>query len=184
MRRSPSWSITQPAAATRPCKSRWKASRACWKRRWIGSARCWSTSRHERAGPPQARIGSPRGVWGSYPRRTAVRRRPRLAARPPEGGSGAVANNRPPREGGGAARAVGKPGGSMIRTVLRMGDPRLWQPSKPVEAFNTPTLDSLLADLRDTMAAENGAGLAAPQIGVPLQVVIFGFAENPRYPDA
>jgi peptide deformylase len=72
----------------------------------------------------------------------------------------------------------------MIRSVLRMGDPRLWQPSAPVDAFGTPALDSLLADLRDTMAAENGAGLAAPQIGVPLQVVIFGFAENPRYPDA
>jgi len=72
----------------------------------------------------------------------------------------------------------------MIRNVLRMGDPRLWLPSNAVEAFGTPALDSLLADLRDTMAAENGAGLAAPQIGVPLQVVIFGFAENPRYPDA
>jgi len=73
---------------------------------------------------------------------------------------------------------------SMIRDVLRMGDPRLLQPSRPVAAFNTPELDALLADLRDTMAAQNGAGLAAPQIGVPLQVVIFGFADNPRYPDA
>ena len=72
----------------------------------------------------------------------------------------------------------------MIRDVLRMGDPRLLQPSQPVDAFNTPGLDALLADLRDTMAAQNGAGLAAPQIGVPLQVVIFGFADNPRYPDA
>ena len=65
-----------------------------------------------------------------------------------------------------------------------MGDPRLLQPSQRVDAFNTPELDALLADLRDTMAAQNGAGLAAPQIGVPLQVVIFGFADNPRYPDA
>ena len=73
---------------------------------------------------------------------------------------------------------------SMIRDVLRMGDPRLLQPSQPVAAFNTPELDALLDDLRETMAAQNGAGLAAPQIGVPLQVVIFGFAENPRYPDA
>ena len=73
---------------------------------------------------------------------------------------------------------------SMIRDVLRMGDPRLLQPSRPVAAFNTPELDALLVDLRETMAAQNGAGLAAPQIGVPLQVVIFGFAENPRYPDA
>ena len=73
---------------------------------------------------------------------------------------------------------------SMIRDVLRMGDPRLLQPSQPVAAFNTPELDALLVDLRETMVAQNGAGLAAPQIGVPLQVVIFGFAENPRYPDA
>jgi peptide deformylase len=65
-----------------------------------------------------------------------------------------------------------------------MGDPRLLQPSQRVDAFNTPELDALLTDLRDTMAAQNGAGLAAPQIGVPLQVVIFGFADNPRYPDA
>jgi peptide deformylase len=72
----------------------------------------------------------------------------------------------------------------MIRDVLRMGDPRLLQPSLPVSAFDTPELEALLVDLRDTMAAQNGAGLAAPQIGVPLQVVIFGFADNPRYPDA
>ena len=72
----------------------------------------------------------------------------------------------------------------MIRAVLRMGDPRLWQRSAPVERFGTPELDALLADLRDTMAAHNGAGLAAPQIGVPLQVVIFGVERNPRYPDA
>jgi peptide deformylase len=72
----------------------------------------------------------------------------------------------------------------MIRDVLRMGDPRLLQPSQRVDAFNTPELDALLTDLRDTMAAQNGAGLAAPQIGVPLQVVIFGFADNPRYPEA
>ncbi|MEP7181874.1 MAG: peptide deformylase [Betaproteobacteria bacterium] len=65
-----------------------------------------------------------------------------------------------------------------------MGDPRLWQPSAPVEGFGTPELDALVADLRDTMAAQNGAGLAAPQIGVPLQVVIFGVEANPRYPDA
>ena len=72
----------------------------------------------------------------------------------------------------------------MIRGVLRMGDPRLLQPSAPVTAFGTPELAALLADLRDTMAAENGAGLAAPQIGVALQVVIFGVERNPRYPDA
>jgi len=72
----------------------------------------------------------------------------------------------------------------MIREILRMGDPRLWQPSAPVERFATPELAALLQDLRDTMDASNGAGLAAPQIGVPLQVVIFGVERNSRYPDA
>ncbi len=72
----------------------------------------------------------------------------------------------------------------MIRDVLRMGEPRLWQRSAPVTQFATPELYALLADLRDTMAALNGAGLAAPQIGVPLQVVIFGVERSPRYPDA
>jgi peptide deformylase len=72
----------------------------------------------------------------------------------------------------------------MIRDVLRMGDPRLWQVSAPVARFPSPGLDALLADLRDTMAAQNGAGLAAPQIAVPLRVVIFGVESNPRYPDA
>ena len=72
----------------------------------------------------------------------------------------------------------------MIRDVLRMGDPRLLQRSAPVEAFGTPELEALLADLRDTMTAMNGAGIAAPQIAVPLQVVIFGVERNPRYPDA
>ena len=71
----------------------------------------------------------------------------------------------------------------MIRDVLRMGDPRLLAPSRPVTDFGAE-LERLLVDLRDTMAAQNGAGLAAPQIGVPLQVVIFGFVDNPRYPDA
>ena len=69
----------------------------------------------------------------------------------------------------------------MIREVLRMGDPRLWQKSLPVTNF--PELEDLLRDLRDTMAHLNGAGLAAPQIGVPLRVVIFGVTANPRYPD-
>ncbi len=70
----------------------------------------------------------------------------------------------------------------MIRDVLRMGDPRLWQKSLPVEKFGTPELLDLLEDMRDTMAHLNGAGLAAPQIGVPLRVVIFGVTANPRYP--
>ena len=71
----------------------------------------------------------------------------------------------------------------MIREVLRMGDPRLWQVSVPVRQFGSPELDQLLQDMRDTMAHLNGAGLAAPQIGVGLRVVIFGVHANPRYPD-
>jgi peptide deformylase len=70
----------------------------------------------------------------------------------------------------------------MIRDVLRMGDPRLWQKSLPVTNFKDPALKELLADMRDTMAHLNGAGLAAPQIGVLLRVVIFGITANPRYP--
>jgi peptide deformylase len=71
----------------------------------------------------------------------------------------------------------------VIREVLRMGDPRLWQKSLPVTRFNTKELSELLQDMRDTMAHLNGAGLAAPQIGVLLRVVIFGVTANPRYPD-
>lgn len=65
-----------------------------------------------------------------------------------------------------------------------MGDPRLLQTSAEVNSFGTHELDSLIQDLRDTMAYQNGAGLAAPQIGVPLRVVIFGVTNNPRYPHA
>ena len=65
-----------------------------------------------------------------------------------------------------------------------MGDPRLLERARPVEQFDTPELRALLADMQDTMNALNGAGLAAPQIGVGLQVVIFGVEHNPRYPDA
>ena len=70
----------------------------------------------------------------------------------------------------------------MIRPVLRMGDPRLLAKASPVEDFHSEELKQLLADMRDTMAHLNGAGLAAPQIGVGLRVVIFGVTENPRYP--
>jgi peptide deformylase len=70
----------------------------------------------------------------------------------------------------------------LIREVLRMGDPRLWQKSLPVSQLNTKELDELLRDMRDTMAHLDGAGLAAPQIAVPLRVVIFGVTANPRYP--
>lgn len=71
-----------------------------------------------------------------------------------------------------------------VRTVLRMGDPRLLKASHPVERYNTPELHALITDLDDTMKALNGAGLAAPQIGVALQVALFGVEYNPRYPDA
>jgi len=65
-----------------------------------------------------------------------------------------------------------------------MGDPCLLQPARRVDQFGTPELEALLQDMQDTMAALNGAGLAAPQIGVSLQVVIFGVEHSPRYPDA
>ena len=71
----------------------------------------------------------------------------------------------------------------MIREVLKMGDPRLLDRARPVERFDTPDLHQLVADLRDTMAHLNGAGLAAPQIGVGLRVVLFGVQANPRYPN-
>ena len=71
-----------------------------------------------------------------------------------------------------------------IHTILKMGDPRLLRIAQPVREFDTPELHALVADLFDTMEAADGAGLAAPQIGVDLQVVIFGFARNQRYPDA
>jgi peptide deformylase len=72
-----------------------------------------------------------------------------------------------------------------VRDILRMGDPRLLRFAQPVTGFPSADLDALVADLWQTMAAANGAGLAAPQIGVDLQVVVFGSdAPNPRYPDA
>jgi len=69
-----------------------------------------------------------------------------------------------------------------IRPVLKMGDPRLLQPAAPVREFGMPALEALLADMHDTMESLDGAGLAAPQIGVGLQLVIFGVKGNPRYP--
>jgi peptide deformylase len=72
-----------------------------------------------------------------------------------------------------------------IHPILKMGDSRLLRVAQPVTAFDTPELHRLVADMDATMAAANGAGLAAPQIGVDLQLVIFGTgAPNPRYPDA
>ncbi len=70
-----------------------------------------------------------------------------------------------------------------VRRVLKMGDPLLYRKAEPVRGFNTPELDALIADMFDTMAALNGAGLAAPQIGVPQRAVIFSVESNPRYPD-
>ena len=71
-----------------------------------------------------------------------------------------------------------------VRDILKMGDPRLLRMAEPVREFDTPELHALIADMFDTMHAANGAGLAAPQIGVNLQVVIYGFKQNARYPDA
>jgi peptide deformylase len=71
-----------------------------------------------------------------------------------------------------------------VREILKMGDPRLLRVAPPVTRFDTPELHALVADMFDTMEAANGAGLAAPQIGVDLQLVIFGFNRNERYPEA
>lgn len=71
-----------------------------------------------------------------------------------------------------------------VREILKMGDERLLRVAKPVREFGTPELHALIADMFETMHAVNGAGLAAPQIGVDLALVIFGFAKNQRYPDA
>ena len=71
-----------------------------------------------------------------------------------------------------------------VHEILKMGDPRLLRVAQPVLRFNTPELHLLIADMFDTMYAANGAGLAAPQIGVDLAMVIFGFKKNQRYPDA
>jgi len=71
-----------------------------------------------------------------------------------------------------------------IKPVLKMGDASLLQVAEKVEKFDTPELKALIQDMHDTMEAEDGAGLAAPQIGVSLQVVIFGVKKSVRYPDA
>ena len=71
-----------------------------------------------------------------------------------------------------------------VREILKMGDPCLLRVAEPVTEFGTPAMQELIADMFDTMHDANGAGLAAPQIGVNLQLVIFGFRQNQRYPDA
>jgi peptide deformylase len=71
-----------------------------------------------------------------------------------------------------------------VREILKMGDPRLLRIAKPVEQFDTPEMRELVADMFETMKHANGAGLAAPQIGVDLQLVIYGYDSNVRYPEA
>jgi peptide deformylase len=71
-----------------------------------------------------------------------------------------------------------------VHQILKMGDPRLLRVAQPVPAFDTPELHALIADMFDTMEAAGGVGLAAPQIGVDLQLVIFGFERSERYPEA
>jgi peptide deformylase len=72
-----------------------------------------------------------------------------------------------------------------VREILKMGDPRLLRVARPVQVFGTPELEALIDDMFETMRAANGAGLAAPQIGVDLALVVFGFGQqNQRYPDA
>lgn len=71
-----------------------------------------------------------------------------------------------------------------VKPVLKMGDPLLYQVAEKVTEFDTPALHALIQDMQDTMEHMQGAGIAAPQIGVSVQVVIFGVGANPRYPDA
>ena len=71
-----------------------------------------------------------------------------------------------------------------IKEILKMGDPRLLRKADLVTEFNTPELNQIIQDMIDTMKANDGAGLAAPQIGSNLQLVIFGFEKNDRYPEA
>jgi peptide deformylase len=71
----------------------------------------------------------------------------------------------------------------MIRTILKMGDPRLLRIASPVEDIRDPALPGIIADMYETMRAANGVGLAAPQVGIDLRLMIFGFDRNPRYPD-
>ncbi len=71
----------------------------------------------------------------------------------------------------------------MIRPILRMGDPLLLRVAQPVRDYDDPALRLLIVDMHETMIAANGVGLAAPQIGVELRVMVFGVAKNPRYPN-
>jgi peptide deformylase len=71
-----------------------------------------------------------------------------------------------------------------VHAILKMGDPRLLRMAEPVTQFDTPELHALIEDMMETMHAAGGVGLAAPQIGVNLQLVLFGFKKSERYPDA
>jgi peptide deformylase len=71
-----------------------------------------------------------------------------------------------------------------VHAILKMGDPRLLRKAEPVTEFDTPELHALIEDMMETMHAAGGVGLAAPQIGVNLQLVLFGFKKSERYPDA
>jgi peptide deformylase len=71
----------------------------------------------------------------------------------------------------------------MIREILKMGDPRLLRIAQPVASLDDPALGAIIADLYETMHAAHGVGLAAPQVGIDLRLMIFGFEANPRYPD-
>jgi peptide deformylase len=82
------------------------------------------------------------------------------------------------------AKKISETSQMAVRTILRMGDPRLLQPAALVTDFSGQALRELIMDLQETMSAAGGAGLAAPQIGVGLRVVVFGFESSPRYPDA
>jgi peptide deformylase len=98
---------------------------------------------------------------------------------------GAVDSNLRPFAGGARLNALIEHA-MAVHEILKMGDPRLLRVAAPVPAsqFNSPELNALVADMFETMAAAQGAGLAAPQIGIDLQLVIFGFQRNVRYPEA
>ncbi len=70
-----------------------------------------------------------------------------------------------------------------IKTIIKMGNPKLFKKSKPIHHFNTPKLHAIIQDLKDTMQHYNGVGIAAPQIGYLLQIIMFGFKHNSRYPN-
>src|SRR5690606_1694384 len=156
-----------------------------------------------RAGP--ALRGTRRGARRGGDRTTTRTVRRRLHGLPPWGGDVRVAGSRgrgggspaprrsllsrsaarrPARRGRGRQRAMRYTAPVTVREILKMGDPRLLRIARPVEAFDTPELHALVHDMFATMEAAGGVGLAAPQIGVDLALVIFGFGHSERYPEA